>query len=275
MAPSPRCMARPTVTAVVRVSWRTGSRDGEQTYTTIQNRGRPYNVFGTDVRSIKDGNCSLVQPSLCLNENCKKPVLCKGLCVNHYAAMRYALNPEPYRERSRAYQQSHREENMVRSKQWRIENPEQFKTTKQASYLKNKDYYAQKHQQYYQSNTEQVRLVSRQWALNHPDQVRDIKRRYKHRRRDWEKGLPISQCAYDRLLIRYENRCAYCSVDLKITGLHWDHVTPLSRGGRNAEGNVVPACPPCNLSKSASTVMEWRLRGGFSDRLKSSNTRRF
>jgi hypothetical protein len=39
-----------------------------------------------------------------------------------------------------------------------------------------------------------------------------------------------------------------------------DHMVPVSRGGSNAYGNVVPACKPCNNNKSDQTVAEFRLR---------------
>lgn len=50
-------------------------------------------------------------------------------------------------------------------------------------------------------------------------------------------------------------RCAYCNVATADT---IDHVIPLIRGGTNREGNLLPACRPCNSSKGARTVAEWR-----------------
>jgi len=32
---------------------------------------------------------------------------------------------------------------------------------------------------------------------------------------------------------------------------------PLARGGHEAEYNLVPACNPCNMSKSARLLSEW------------------
>ncbi|WP_306317623.1 MULTISPECIES: HNH endonuclease [unclassified Streptomyces] len=39
-----------------------------------------------------------------------------------------------------------------------------------------------------------------------------------------------------------------------------DHVIPLSKGGRHAIGNLMPACMPCNMSKSASFLSVWRAK---------------
>lgn len=49
--------------------------------------------------------------------------------------------------------------------------------------------------------------------------------------------------------------CAYCGRDdLPLTR---DHVQPLSRGGRHAVDNIVPACKPCNSAKRDRTADEF------------------
>jgi 5-methylcytosine-specific restriction endonuclease McrA len=59
-----------------------------------------------------------------------------------------------------------------------------------------------------------------------------------------------------RLVNRFGGACAYCGC----TGqpLEMDHVVPVSRGGQNTIGNILPACLPCNRSKWAHTLVEWR-----------------
>lgn len=47
--------------------------------------------------------------------------------------------------------------------------------------------------------------------------------------------------------------CVYCWGVAE----HLDHITPLSRGGRDILSNVVPACAECNLSKGALSLAEW------------------
>lgn len=49
--------------------------------------------------------------------------------------------------------------------------------------------------------------------------------------------------------------CAYCPGSCETI----DHVVPLSRGGTNYEGNLVPCCKRCNSSKSDLLLIEWRL----------------
>lgn len=58
--------------------------------------------------------------------------------------------------------------------------------------------------------------------------------------------------------------CAYCGA----TGglVQRDCVLPISRGGRYTLGNVVPACGPCNASKSSDEVTSWLRRKRLDER---------
>lgn len=55
---------------------------------------------------------------------------------------------------------------------------------------------------------------------------------------------------------RFGYRCAYCG-EKPADQLQPDHVIPLSRGGPNVLSNILPACAPCNGSKSDKTLVEW------------------
>lgn len=51
-------------------------------------------------------------------------------------------------------------------------------------------------------------------------------------------------------------RCRYCGKHT--AGPHCDHIEPLARGGSNDLSNLATACPPCNLSKAAMSIAEWK-----------------
>lgn len=51
-------------------------------------------------------------------------------------------------------------------------------------------------------------------------------------------------------------RCAYCDVTMTEQP-DPDHVVPISRGGRNDLGNIVPCCHSCNADKCDMTLAEW------------------
>ena len=84
-----------------------------------------------------------------------------------------------------------------------------------------------------------------------------ISRTYAHKRRQWEGEPPgVTIGDWMRTVDRYQGRCAYCGDPSD--RLQMDHVMPLSRGGRHATGNVLPACKPCNNAKSSRLLVEWR-----------------
>lgn len=78
----------------------------------------------------------------------------------------------------------------------------------------------------------------------------DYGHRYRARKRNGA-VLPISS----RSLRRFRRgRCAYCPAVADTI----DHVIPLARGGRHAEGNLLPACRSCNSSKGDKLLIEWK-----------------
>lgn len=77
------------------------------------------------------------------------------------------------------------------------------------------------------------------------------------------RALDITSTAWEELRVavfaRDGNACRYCgAADVR---LECDHVVPLSRGGKSVIWNLVTACVPCNRSKGAKTLDEWRSHG--------------
>lgn len=58
------------------------------------------------------------------------------------------------------------------------------------------------------------------------------------------------------VISRHGAVCHYCGAE--DVALQLDHVIPRSRGGSDLPENLVPACKPCNTSKGAKSVKEWR-----------------
>ncbi len=65
----------------------------------------------------------------------------------------------------------------------------------------------------------------------------------------------ISERDWERLCQRYDQCCAYCGKRKKLTR---DHIIPVTRGGQESIGNLVPACDTCNKSKNDKLLVEWR-----------------
>ncbi|MFD3815028.1 HNH endonuclease [Streptomyces rubiginosohelvolus] len=100
------------------------------------------------------------------------------------------------------------------------------------------------------------------WARANPTMRAAIANQNKARRRQWMQTNPgsvgVSSRDWVTLVRHYHRHCAYCGGNKG--GIHMDHVIPISRGGRHAIGNVLPACQGCNLSKGAKLLAEWKRR---------------
>lgn len=81
---------------------------------------------------------------------------------------------------------------------------------------------------------------------------------YRHRRRQHAHGrkrgvAPLPIAGRDALLERFNGGCAYCGGAAET----WDHIVPVSQGGRTEPGNVVPACRSCNSRKKDRDVFDF------------------
>lgn len=137
----------------------------------------------------------------------------------------YHADPEPARERNR---------------QWMADNAERRKAWKRA---------------YAEENRDRILAYARDYAQRNPE----ANRRAAHIRRVRERDgdiREVTEVDLRRLLDRYGNACAYCGSGHDLT---LDHVVPVSRGGRHAIGNLVPACRSCNSSKGPKLLVEFRV----------------
>ena len=80
---------------------------------------------------------------------------------------------------------------------------------------------------------------------------RTERREHAHSRK---RGIdPIPAEAQADILELFAGRCAYCPAPAAT----WDHIVPISKGGRTTPGNVVPCCRRCNSRKRNRDPEEW------------------
>lgn len=82
-----------------------------------------------------------------------------------------------------------------------------------------------------------------------------ISRRHSARKRKLD---PVPEWWRDHSFEQFGGLCAY-ACGRPASAL--DHVYPVNRGGRSRPENLVPACKPCNSSKSDNDPDPWILRG--------------
>lgn len=100
-----------------------------------------------------------------------------------------------------------------------------------------------------EANRDHLTAKKREWAQANPDKVRAVKQNYKHKRRAQE-ATELSWSALRTWTDGQRKVCYWCGTKTA-SGYHVDHYQPLSKGGRHELSNLVIACAPCNLRKSA------------------------
>lgn len=63
--------------------------------------------------------------------------------------------------------------------------------------------------------------------------------------------MPIE--GIEALTERFGGRCAYCPAPATT----WDHIVPVSAGGRTEAGNMLPACNSCNSRKKTLDINDF------------------
>lgn len=127
---------------------------------------------------------------------------------------------------SRNWNDSRRSKSVERARTWRVENPERDKES------------------------------HRNWRKNNRPKIAAAKARWNERARS--AGPAFTWQEFEALIVLYEGRCAYCGSTPRI--IEHDHRTPLSRGGANNIGNILPCCRRCNSEKGSQTEAEYRAR---------------
>lgn len=164
----------------------------------------------------------------CSVDTCEQVAAYKSerLCTRHYLHRYYRANKDAAKARARAAYDR---------------DPQKAKDRARAHYQA--------------TDKDRRKAMSREWARSHPE-YRVVKEARRRSRKAANGVRRFTAADWRRVVNRHGGRCFYCSAVAKLT---LDHVVPISRGGWHAEGNIVPACQPCNLSKGARLLAEWRL----------------
>lgn len=154
-----------------------------------------------------------------------------------------------------------REKRIAQSAKYREVNQEKINARRREIYAANVGKFRFENRKNYLKHREARIRAAVDYQAAHPEIVALTRAR---RRSSTKFKIRVSD--HKKLLHIYRGCCAYCQVKLTAwgreleTSLQWDHVVPLSRGGVDGVGNLVPSCRRCNLSKGRSTVTEWKLR---------------
>ncbi|WP_405560649.1 HNH endonuclease [Streptomyces sp. NBC_01180] len=102
---------------------------------------------------------------------------------------------------------------------------------------------------YHRANQERIAEYQAEYRRYNPD----VRHAQRHRRRAALASTEHVPYSRTDILDRWGHQCCYCDAPAE----HLDHVTPISKGGADADWNLVPACARCNCSKGAKTLAQW------------------
>jgi 5-methylcytosine-specific restriction endonuclease McrA len=105
------------------------------------------------------------------------------------------------------------------------------------------------------ANPELHRERAKRWQRANPEAVRAAL----HARRARKRGAKGSYTKFDlHAILEKQGLSCYCGVSFLVVDPTVDHIVPLFRGGSNWPDNIQLLCRPCNESKGAKTMDEWK-----------------
>jgi len=92
------------------------------------------------------------------------------------------------------------------------------------------------------------------WRLANPEKVKQMKKMVSLRRSKKITGK-VSLSYWLAIVSAFGGVCAVCGKPDK--NMHRDHWYPVALGGKHANGNIIPLCGKCNVSKGAKQPHQW------------------
>ena len=186
-----------------------------------------------------------------------------------YFRQRYLANRDRLLEQMKVYQAAHPEVVKRAQAKYYAKNREEMKRARRERYASDPEADYATHRKWIEENKDTRAVYMREWRAECFEQRKAYDKAYREthraersavenarRARKTGNGGSHTKAEWHERLAEYENRCGYCGV--AGASLTKDHATPLSRGGTDDIGNIIPACLPCNRRKHAKTADEFR-----------------
>lgn len=159
-------------------------------------------------------------------------------------------------QKSREYARRNRDLVLQRKREYYARNKERLLAAHRERSRRNPDAASRRKRAYYVRNRERILSYMREYSREHRQQAHA----HWHARRARERSAPgrFTAAEFAHVVAEFKGRCAYCGRPGPLTA---DHRIPLSRAElrpRNDISNILPACRPCNSSKSRKTESEFR-----------------
>lgn len=198
------------------------------------------------------------------NKNTKDGVMQRCRSCRSGAEKQYYIDNK---ERIRAYYETNKEAENLKSKRYYRENKAAVMETKKLYRLKNKEAIAQREKlyklehkesgaedrkNYYCKSKDRIRETVKIYRKNNPELHRISNQKRRAKKRKLTHTLTATQWVELRAIFNF--KCAYCGNESPITQ---DHFLAISNGGEYTKDNIIPSCLSCNSSKGKKNFFEW------------------
>ena len=135
-------------------------------------------------------------------------------------------------------------------------SPEALARARSGPSIVKKNEYMRQRLAYMRANNEEYQEDKRRRdrAYRQTDAGKLTKLRAKSKRRSIMGEHTITAAEWNKTLVLFGHRCAYCGKESVLT---FDHFIPISKGGDTTPSNIVPACVSCNSSKQDKLPEDW------------------
>lgn len=181
-------------------------------------------------------------------------------CSTSSARAKYLEDPQKHRDRGLASYYKDRDKSLARAAAWRSKNSDKFRKHvrdwARERYARSPEYVREIQRKYYKNHREKILQEGRLRYAENSDLYKIYAKIRKARRlinggshtmddRNRQFAIQDGKCAYAG------HKFSWCLIVLEGSDAHWDHRTPLSRGGSNDAKNGQYLCRPCNVRKNA------------------------
>lgn len=154
-------------------------------------------------------------------------------------------HPEQCKKLTKDWHAAHREEVLQYYRNWKLQHPEYSP--------------ANVAKEWREANDARYRESLRRWRKDNPEKARAAVILYKHKRRA-ASDETITAAQLLEHFVTFNGLCGICDSPVSIDRANWDHIEPISKGGKHALSNLHPVHRLCNSIKGARTLEHARNR---------------
>lgn len=182
------------------------------------------------------------------------------------ASVAYYANHEQEKRNRKEYYEKNKDKWYEWGKKKRESNPEKVREYMHEYYEKHSDIIRARSKKAYENITEDALEKRRQSYHRRRSQkhFKKLRIEQEQRRRDRidSSASDLTEKEWNRILLLFDGKCAYCGSSENITR---DHIVPVSKGGGYTRTNIVPCCGSCNSKKHNRDMASWYLNMEYFD----------